>query len=110
MMKRLPVVAIGVALCALATGVEARSDSMRLGAYDGYRSYADGDWDYVRPHNRHRSVHEGSRRHTTIRSGRRHAVRGGRRGRMAARRAPETPLIERGIMAFARPGTSRACL
>lgn len=110
-MRRLPVVAIGVAaLCALATGAEARSDRMRLGAYDGYRPSADGDWEeHVVPRATRRSARTGKRRPAADRPGRRHAMRSGHRSR-AARTARPTTMAARGFISFARGGISRTCL
>ncbi len=110
-MRRLPVVAIGVAaLCALATGAEARSDRMRLGAYDGgYRPYSDGDWEDIVPRATRRSARAGKRRPAADRPGRRQAMRSGRRSR-AARAIEPTSMAARGFISFARGGISRTCL
>jgi hypothetical protein len=101
-MKRLPLVAIGVALCAFATSAEAQSGRMGLGAHDGYGSYADGgDWDsdYVRL----RAPAE----RAAERRARRYGARSGRRSRMVERR----PVNARGFVIFSRSaGTSRTCL
>jgi hypothetical protein len=111
-MKRLPVAAIGVAaLCALASGAEARSDRMRLGAFDGHRSYAEGDWEDYQPRRpAPRSVRSGRSRQAAHRSWRRAAVRGsGQRGH-PARAARHAPMASRGFIGFARGGVSRTCL
>lgn len=106
-MRRLPVVAIGVALCAFATSADARSSRMHLGSYDGHRSYSDGDWDEVRPQPRRRSARSGKRRHAaSVRSQRRRAARGWRRGRTARRAS----LRARGLGTLVRGGVSRRCL
>jgi hypothetical protein len=100
-MKRFPLVAIGVALCAFATGAEAQSGRMRLGAHDGYGSYADGDWGAMPSRHKSRSA---------ARSGkRRHAARSGRRGRTVIERRA---VRGRGFVSYARgaAGTSRTCL
>jgi hypothetical protein len=103
-------VAIGVAaLCALATGAQARSDQMRLGAHDGYRPYSEGDWEDVQPRTARRSARAGKRRFSADRPSRRRVVRGGRRSR-GARVARPTPMAARGFVGFARGGLSRACL
>ena len=118
-MKRLPVVAIGVAaLCAFAGGAEAQSEGMRLASYDRYRPHVDGDWEYVAPRYTRRSANVGRRRHVAHRSGRRHAVHqpqrhravrsGGRR--QIARGAQRNPMAARGLVNFARGGASRSCL
>jgi hypothetical protein len=97
-MKSLPLVAIGVALCALATGAEAQSGRMRVGVYHGYDAHADSDWRSVRPPAKRRSVRGGKRRHVAGR---------GRRG--GAVRHP--PTSGRGFVPFSRSaGTSRSCL
>jgi hypothetical protein len=107
-MNRLPAVAIGMALCALASGADAQSDRMRLAAYDVYRPYSEGDWESAQPRETRRSVRGGKRRHAAHRSGRRQATRGGRRGRAA--RGGRVGVAQRGLVSFARGGTSRACL
>jgi hypothetical protein len=109
-MRRLPVVAIGVALCALATGAEARSEHVRLASYDGYRPYADGDWDDDGPRLRPQTLRPAPRRQAAARrAGRRQERRSERRMR-AARQAPRSPLASRGFVSFARGGVSRTCL
>jgi hypothetical protein len=112
-MKRLPVVAIGVALYAFATGAEAQSDRMRLAAYDGHRPYADGTWEeYAAPRVARPSARTGKRRHGAHRRGRgQTALRGGYR-RPAARAARRGTMAGRGVINFARRGggTSRTCL
>jgi hypothetical protein len=101
-MKRLRLVAIGVALCALATGAEARSGRMHLGMHHGHDSYTGDDWRSMRPPLKRRSLRGGKRRHVAGGPG-----RGGHRGRMLEHR----PFTGRGIIAFARDvGTSRTCL
>jgi hypothetical protein len=109
-MRGLPVVAMGVAaLCALATAAEARSDHMRLGAYDGYRPYSEGDWEDAAPPITRRSGRVGKRRAAADRPGRRQAMRGVRRSR-AARVERSTAVAGRGFVSFARGGVSRTCL
>ena len=101
-MKSLPLVAIGVALCALATGAEAQSGRMRVGVYHGYDAHADGDWKSVRPPAKRRSVRGGKRRHVAGR---------GRRGRAVQHQPTNRPTSGRGFIPFSRsPGTSRTCL
>jgi len=108
-MKRLPTVALGVALCTLATGANARPSEIRFTPHDSYPHYADGGREVSRPRSkrrsarsrrRHHAAPRASRRSATHRSGRRHAARSGRRDSLA----------DRGLIAFARGGTSRACL
>ena len=102
--------AIGVAaLCALATGAEARSEQMRLGAHDGYRPYSEGDWEDVQPRTTRRSARAGKRRLSADRPSRRRVVRRGRRSR-SARVARPTQMAARGFIGFARGGLSRTCL
>jgi hypothetical protein len=101
-MKRLPLVAIGVALCAFATGAEAQSGRMRLGAYGGSDRLVDGDWNSMRPLLKRRSVRGGKGRHVAGKPG-----RGGRRGRVVE----QLPLGGRGLVSFSRSvGASRTCL
>jgi len=109
-MKRLPTVALGVALCTLATGADARPSEIRFSPSDSYPQYTDGDREVSRLRSKRRSARGGKRRHhaaaraghrhATHRSGRRHAARSGRRNTMAGR----------SLIAFARGSTSRACL
>jgi hypothetical protein len=106
-MKRIPAVAVGVALCALATGADARADNGQLASHYGYRPSSEGDWENARPYPTRRSDRAGKRRHAADRPGRRHAARSGRRGGAARR----NPVSRRGVVAFARAGgTSRTCL
>ena len=101
-MKRLPLVAVGVALCALATGAEAQSGRMRVGGYHGYDSHAGSGWKRARPPLKRRSVRGGKRRHAVA-----PPARGGPRGRVVE----HGPVDGLGFIAFARTtGTSRTCL
>jgi hypothetical protein len=98
-MKRLPLVAVGVALCALATGAEAQSGRMRVGGHHGYDSLAGSGWKRARPPLKRRSVRGGKRRHA--------AARGGPSGRVVE----HGPVEGLGFITFARTtGTSRTCL
>jgi hypothetical protein len=109
-MKRLPVVAIGVAaLCALATGAQARPDDMQSMAFDRYRPYSEGDWEYREQRPARRSARPGKRRTAAVRPGRRQAVRSVRR-RQAAPTRRSAPVAARGLIDFSRGGLSRACL
>lgn len=109
-MRRLPAVAIGVAaLCAIATGAQARSDHMRLGVHDGYRPYSEGDWEDLQPRNPRRSSRAGKRRSSAGSAVRGQAVRSGRQSR-AARKTRTRRMAARGIAGFARGGVSRSCL
>jgi hypothetical protein len=109
-MRRLPVVAIGVAaLCAFATAAEARSDRMRLGAYDGHRPYSEGDWEDAAPRVTRRPARAGKRRQTADGSGRRQSMRGVRGSRGTRPHRP-TDMAARDVIGFARGGISRTCL
>jgi len=104
------VVVVGMAaLCAFATAAEARSDRMRLGAYDGDRPYSDGDWEQAAPRPARRSARIGKRRATADRPGRRQAVRSARSSR-PVRMARPTPMAARGLISFAHGGVARTCL
>ena len=108
-MRRLPVVAIGVAaLCAIAPGAQARSDHMRLGVHDGYRPYSEGDWEDLQPRTARRLPRAGKRR-SSAGGAVSQAVRSGRRSR-AARKTRAGRMAARGIAGFARGGVSRTCL
>jgi hypothetical protein len=98
-----------VALCALATGAEAQSGHVRLASYDGYRPYADGDWDDW-PRVRRQTARPAPRRQAAARrAGHRQEVRGQRRAQ-TAREALRSPPASRGFVSFARGGVSRTCL
>jgi hypothetical protein len=101
-MKRLPLAAIGVALCVAATGAEAQSGRMRVGVYHGYDAHAGSGWKSARPPLKRRAVRGGKRRQAARQPG-----RGGPRERAVEHR----PVGGRGLFAFARTaGTSRTCL
>lgn len=95
-MRRLSTVALGVALCTLAGGAEARPREFHFAPYDSYPHYDDRDWGAARPHSKKRAARDRSRRHTATpakrRSNRRHALAG------------------RTLAALARGGTARSCL
>jgi len=100
-MKRLSTVALGVALCTLATGADARASEIRFTPHDSYPHFTDGDREYSRPRSKSRSARNRKRRpQAAALASRRHAARSGRRN----------PVAERGVIAFARGGTSRSCL
>jgi Peptidase M15 len=114
-MRRLPVVAIGVAaLCALATAAEARAERMRLGAHDDYRPYSEGDWESAAPRPPRRSARAGKRRTATAKPGRRQVVRSVRSSRpnrmVRATAMGPMSMAARGFIDFARGGVSRSCL
>jgi hypothetical protein len=101
-MKRLRLAAIGVALCAFATGADARSGRMQLGVHHGPDFYAGDEGERVRPPLKRRALRGGKRRHVAGRH-----RRWGQRARMAEHRR----FRRRGVIAFARNvGTSRSCL
>ena len=99
-MRRLPTVALGVALCTLATGADARPSDIPSGPRDGRLHYADGGQKYSRARAHKRSARSRRRHHHAARAGRRHAIP----------RSARRPVARRGVIAFARGGTSRACL
>jgi hypothetical protein len=91
-MKRLSTVALGVALCTLATAAGARPGDAPHTRRDGYPQYADGHRETWRP--------RAKRRAALRRPGRRHT----------ARLRPRHHLVGRSFARFARGGTSRTCL
>jgi uncharacterized protein YcbK (DUF882 family) len=114
-MKRVLTVALGAALCMLATAADARPSDFYTAAYGGDREvspyYSDRDEDgYSRPRSARRSARNRHRRHQAARAGhRRHAAK--RSGRRQAARAPRrAPMAQRSFMRYAGPGTSRGCL
>jgi Peptidase M15 len=118
-MKRLLTVALGAALCTLATAASARPNDVPANYGDGSHHYR-SDWDseYSHPRSHRRSAHnrhgreeaaQSGQRYAGQRSGRRHASR--RSGhRHTGPRASRTPMAQRGFTNFARAGTSRGCL
>ena len=110
-MKRLSTVALGVALCTLATAADARSGYAPYTRYDSHPQFADGHRGTWRPRAKRRASarHRGRRHAGAGRAGRRAALhRPGRRH--AARTRLRQPLARRSFADFARAGTSRACL
>jgi hypothetical protein len=106
-MKRLSAVAIGVALCAIATGAEAHSDRMRVAAYDSYRPFSDGEWEDARPHHRRRLVRAAKRRRRAAYwRAPRHPARAMRLGALGWPRAGR----RRSSFAFPHAAISRTCL
>ena len=105
-MKRLITVALGAALCMLATAASARpNDFSTTPAGDTYQSYREHNRSYTRPR---------YRRSATSRHRRRHVARSSRRAgvsrRHVARRARPTPMAQRSFTRYAAPGVSRGCL
>jgi hypothetical protein len=87
---------------------------MRLGAYEGYRPYSEGDWEQFTPRPTRRSTRAGKRRATADAPGRRHALRSGRSSRSDRMVRPTATgpmaMAARGFIDFARGGVSRTCL
>lgn len=110
-MKRLSTVALGVALCTLATAADARPGDAPYARYDGHPQHADRHGGTWRPRAKRRASarHRGRRPAGAGRAGRRATLhRPGRRH--AARTRHRHPLARRSFAEFARGGTSRACL
>ena len=106
-MRRLSTVALGVALCTLATGADARPSEIKFSPSDSYPHYSDGG-QYSHPRGKRRSVRSGKRRqHHAARASRRHGVHRSARRRTAR---SDRPMAGRGFVDFARGGTSRTCL
>ena len=107
-MKRLLTVALGVALCTLATAANARPSDIPS-TYSNSYSYDEGERGYSRPRGDRRSARSRHRRHAATRSGRRHAnVRSNRRH--AARSGRRNTMASRSFTRYASPGSSRGCL
>src|SRR5262245_59266670 len=112
-MRRLLTVALGAALCSLATGAEARPSDFPAVHGDAYRYDLNGDSDrsYMRPGKRS-AARRGSRRASAGRSDRRYAnVRANRGGGGNA----TASVAQRGLTTYARGGgggggASRTCL
>jgi hypothetical protein len=104
-MKRLITVALGAALCTLATAAFARPTDFPASPGSDYYSDREYDRSYDRPRHR-RSANRGHRRRHVSRSSRRAAV--GRR--YAARTRRPVPMARRSFMRYAAPGVSRTCL
>jgi hypothetical protein len=95
-MRRLSTVALGVALCTLASGAEARPRDFTFAPHDSYPHYAGRDWGVARPRSKGRAARDRSRR---------------RAAAPAKRRSDQRlPLAGRTLAALARGGTSRSCL
>jgi hypothetical protein len=105
-MKRLITVALGAALCTLATAASARPNDFAPSSGDNFY-FREYDSSYERPRSR-RSA-KGRRRHrAATRSGRRSATRQARRH--VARGARRAPTASRSFVRYAAPGVSRGCL
>jgi Peptidase M15 len=110
-MKRLSTVALGVALCTLATAANARPGDAPYARYDSHPQYSDGHRGTWRPGAKRRASarHRGRRQAGAGRVGRHSGLhRPGRRH--AARTRHRQPLAGRSFAEFARAGTSRGCL
>jgi hypothetical protein len=103
-MKRLLTVALGAALCTLATAASARPNDFSAPG-DNYSTYREYDRSYTRQ--RHR-------RAATTRHRRRHVAQPTRRAgvsrRYAVRRARPAPMTQRSFTRYAAPGVARGCL
>jgi Peptidase M15 len=111
-MKRFLTVALGVALCSLATAANARPNDFPTVHSDAY-SYDFGGNDDSRPSARPRgnrqSARRGNRRSTAGRSQRRYGNVQPHR-RQASQNNRDTSVGQRGITSYARGGASRTCL
>lgn len=109
-MKRLLTVALGVALCTLATAASARPSDFHTAAYgEGRRHSFDEDSEYSRPRTNRRAARTRHRQSAGTRWSRRQVSRRSAR-RHAGRTARRTPVTQRGLTNYARAGTSRGCL
>jgi uncharacterized protein YcbK (DUF882 family) len=118
-MKRLLTVALGAALCTLATAADARPNDFPANHGDSY-SYApdSGDNEYSRPPARRRAAQSRPRSTATTRAQRRDAAtrphqrtaRASPRARNAAASRRRDGVAARGFTNYARGGASRACL
>jgi len=114
-MKRLLTVALGVALCTVATAATAASNHIPSSENPALFSHGDGDYSRsrsarrsaTRSHRRYAKPRSG-RRYASQRSGRRHATRSSRR--TAARSGRRASMAQRSFTRYASPGTSRGCL
>jgi hypothetical protein len=107
-MKRLFTVALGAALCTLATAASARPSDFAPSSGDNFyfQEYNDS---YERPSYRRSAK---GRHRASTRSGRRHVTRqarGGMRSRRVAVRG-RAPMAQRSFTRYATPGVSRGCL
>lgn len=112
-MRRLSTVALGVALCTLATAADARPGDGPYGPRQAYPQYADGYREVWRPRTRRRASARRRGRHVRAgRAGRRAALRRpARRYAVRTRQYQQRPsLARRSVTRFARPGTQRSCL
>jgi hypothetical protein len=110
-MKRLSTVALGVALCTLATAASARPGDAPFTRYDSHPQFADGHRGTWRPRAKRRASarHRGRRHAGAGRVGRHAGLR--RPGRRYAARTRLRPsLARRSFADLARAGTSRVCL
>ena len=102
-MKRLITVALGAALCMLATAASARPNHSAPG--DNYSTYREYDRSYTRQRHR-RAATTRHRRRTVARPSRRAGVS----RRHVARRARPAPMAQRSFTRYAAPGVARGCL
>ncbi len=110
-MRRLSTVALGVALCTLATAADARPGDAPSAHRDVHTQYEDGYRVAWRPRAKRRaSARHRARRHARAgRAGRRASLRRSGR-RYAMRTRPRQRLAGRSFTRFARAGTARSCL
>src|SRR5262245_60177237 len=110
-MRRLSRVALGVALCTLATAANARPGDVPYTRADGHQQFTDGPGEVRSPRAKRRAaVRNRHRRHVAaLQAHRRAGVRRAGRG-YAAHRVARTPVARRSLVAFARGGTARTCL
>ena len=109
-MKRLFTVALGAALCTLATAASARPSDFAPSSGGNFH-FQESDGSYERPS--YRRSAKGRSHYRTTRSGRRYATRQARRGGMRSRRVAArgpAPMAQRSFTRYATPGVSRGCL
>jgi hypothetical protein len=113
-MKRLITVALGAALCTLATAASARPNDFAPSSGDDFY-FQEYDRSYERPRARRQARGRSRSRYSPAQTGRRHVTRSARRSsqrsrRSAVRRHGTTPLAQRSFARYAAPGVSRGCL
>jgi peptidase M15-like protein len=112
-MRRLSTVALGVALCTLATAADAQPGDATSTWREMHPHYADGYRAVRRPRAKRRALarYKGTRYAAVGRTGRRASLRrSGRRYAVRTRRGYRSTLANRSFTRFARGGTARTCL
>jgi hypothetical protein len=111
-MRRLSTVALGVALCTLATAADARTADAQFARRDVYPHYADGYREVWRPRAKRRASARRRVQHVRSYRGRRRAAlrRSSRRYALRTRPRHRPGLARRSFTRFARAGTARTCL